>query len=141
MSLGRWDVGCQDDLWIAANRIVRKPEHPFCSASNRAMAAAEFDRFVEQRCVRSCAGGGGGGAFRRCPRRVFPDAFNRVLRGDQLGAGRRIALRRLAGVAPVLRLRPERAHPRPLHAQRHPHHHRSGNPSGGLRLRARRIEG
>lgn len=59
MSMGRRDEQRQDELWIATGRIVKAPGHPFYARLNRALAAAGFDRFAEERCARFYAEGVG----------------------------------------------------------------------------------
>jgi len=59
MSMGRRQDGRQDKLWIATSRIARAPGHPFYVRLNRALAAAGFDRFAEERCARFYADGVG----------------------------------------------------------------------------------
>jgi len=59
MSMGRRQDGRQDELWIATSRIARAPGHPFYVRLNRALAAAGFDRFAEERCARFYADGVG----------------------------------------------------------------------------------
>jgi transposase len=50
MSLGRRKPEPQP-LWIASGELPRSPGHPFYAALNRLLAAADFDRFVEQMCA------------------------------------------------------------------------------------------
>lgn len=38
-------------LWIASGELPRSPGHPFYAALNSLLAAADFDRFVEQMCA------------------------------------------------------------------------------------------
>jgi transposase len=57
--MGRRNDQRQDELWIATDRIARAPGHPFYAMLNRALAAAGFDRFAEERCARFYAEGVG----------------------------------------------------------------------------------
>jgi transposase len=59
MSMGRRDEQRQDELWIAAAKIAKAPGHPFYAKLNRALAAAGFDRFAEERCAMFYAEGVG----------------------------------------------------------------------------------
>jgi len=59
MSMGRRQDERQDELWIATGRIAKAPGHPFYAKLNRALAAAGFDAFAEERCARFYAAGVG----------------------------------------------------------------------------------
>lgn len=52
MALGRRGGERQDDIWVPTDRLVRGPGHPFYARLNGVLAAAGFDRFVEDRCAK-----------------------------------------------------------------------------------------
>lgn len=52
MALGRRDGERQDDIWVPTDRLARGPGHPFYARLNKVLAAAGFDRFVEDRCAK-----------------------------------------------------------------------------------------
>jgi len=72
MSMGRREEERQDELWIATGRIVKAPGHPFYAKLNRALAAAGFDAFAEERCARFYAEGVG-------RRSIAPGVYFRML--------------------------------------------------------------
>lgn len=72
MSMGRRQEARQDELWIATNRIAKAPGHPFYAGLNRALAAAGFDRFAEQRCAKFYSEGVG-------RRGIAPGVYFRML--------------------------------------------------------------
>jgi transposase len=41
----------QPILWIAASDLPMSPGHPFYARLNAVLDAAQFDRFVEERCA------------------------------------------------------------------------------------------
>lgn len=59
MAMGKQDGERQDGLWIATDQLVRAPGHPFYARLNQLLAAAGFDRFVEERCRKFYADGVG----------------------------------------------------------------------------------
>jgi transposase len=59
MALGKRDGERQDDIWIATGKLVQGPGHPFYAKLNGVLAAAGFDRFVEDRCKKFYADGVG----------------------------------------------------------------------------------
>jgi transposase len=59
MALGRREQERQDGMWIATTKLVQAPGHPFYARLNRLLAAAGFDRFVEERCRKFYATGVG----------------------------------------------------------------------------------
>jgi transposase len=58
MALGKQDSERQDELWIAADRVVQGPGHPFYAELNGVLAEAGFDRFAEDRCAKFYADNG-----------------------------------------------------------------------------------
>jgi len=52
MAMKRRDTEQQGEMWIATNRIVTSPGHPFYERLNRLFAREGFDRFVEDQCRR-----------------------------------------------------------------------------------------
>ncbi len=48
-----------DDLWVATTELPRSPGHPFYCRLNELLAAAGFDRWVEERCAAYYAEGVG----------------------------------------------------------------------------------
>ncbi|MEW5743774.1 MAG: transposase, partial [Myxococcota bacterium] len=59
MALGRRDDERQDPMWIATDKLVQAPGHPFYARLNQLLAEAGFDRFVEERCRKFYAEGVG----------------------------------------------------------------------------------
>ena len=94
MALGR-QGDRQGDLVVTWKEMPRSPGHVFYDRLQGVLIAAGFDAFAETTCKPYYAAKMGGRAIDSTwP--VLPDAHGRLLRGDQLRAGDRVALRRLA---------------------------------------------
>ena len=52
MAMQRRDAERQPDFWLATSELAKSPGHPFYERLNKILAAARFDRFVEERCAR-----------------------------------------------------------------------------------------
>lgn len=52
MALGKRDGERQDGMWIATEKLVQGPGHPFYAKLNKVLAEAGFDRFAENRCAK-----------------------------------------------------------------------------------------
>jgi transposase len=72
MAMGRQGSERQDNLWIATDRVVQGPGHPFYGRLNRTLAEVGFDRFVEDRCSKFYAEGVG-------RRGIAPGVYFRML--------------------------------------------------------------
>jgi transposase len=59
MAMGRREGERQDGMWIATDKLVQGPGHPFYKKLNQVLAEAGFDRFVEGRCAKFYADGVG----------------------------------------------------------------------------------
>src|SRR3954469_2218233 len=59
MSMGRWQVEHQPDLWVPTTDLPRSPDHVFYDKLNGLLAEAGFDRYVEDLCAPYYADGMG----------------------------------------------------------------------------------
>ena len=48
-------AGRQRGMWVATQKLLRSPGHPFYERLNRVLDQADFDAFVEGLCARFCA--------------------------------------------------------------------------------------
>ncbi|GAB5540410.1 MAG: hypothetical protein SangKO_001700 [Sandaracinaceae bacterium] len=101
----------QKSLFVEeTERMPAGPRHRFYDALNGLLGDAGFDEHVEALCALAYeARRKGGRPSSIPPRRVLPDAADRILRGDRVGAGDLLALRGLALAQAVPRVRGARA--------------------------------
>jgi len=52
MAMGRRKAKRQAEFWVPTANLPRSPGHPFYERLNRVLAAAEFDAFCEESCLR-----------------------------------------------------------------------------------------
>lgn len=52
MAMGGRKRQRQQELWIAATNVPRRPGHPLYNKLNELLAEGGFDEFVEQRCAK-----------------------------------------------------------------------------------------
>jgi len=112
MSMSKREGETQSDLWIPTTELAQSPGHPFYERLNKILAGAGFDAFVEKLCAPFYAKKNGRPS-------IAPGIYVRILMvgyfvGPALGARDRLALRGLALLARLPRLRPLEEHARPL---------------------------
>jgi transposase len=83
MAMGRRKADRQERLFVAAAELPKSQGHPFYKALNRLLAAAGFDRWIEQRCQPYYAQVEKRGQPSLPPVRLFSDVAGRRFRGDR----------------------------------------------------------